>query len=223
MSMELMVKAMKVKLGSPIKKLVLIKLADNANDKGECWPSYQHIADHCEVDKRTVMRHIKSLSNAGYINITHRKGEKGNSSNIFRLNIPSDPLSPPSDRVPLGGDPVSPPPSDPVSPRTSHSIEPVKEPVNEAIDRFDEFWEIYDKKTGKPKCQSKWKKLKQSDVEKIFKILPTYIQSTPDKQYRKNPLTWLNGECWNDEIQVFGNNQQSIHNLSGMNYESGDL
>lgn len=38
MSMELMVKAMKIRVGNPLRKLVLIKLADNASDQGECWP-----------------------------------------------------------------------------------------------------------------------------------------------------------------------------------------
>ena len=51
MSMELMVKAMKVKVGNPLRKLVLLKLADNASDHGECWPSYQHIADQCEISE----------------------------------------------------------------------------------------------------------------------------------------------------------------------------
>lgn len=41
MSMELMVKAMKIRVGNPLRKLVLIKLADNASDQGECWPSYR--------------------------------------------------------------------------------------------------------------------------------------------------------------------------------------
>lgn len=48
MSMDLMVKAMKTKVGNPLRKLVLVKLADNASDQGECWPSYQHIADQAD-------------------------------------------------------------------------------------------------------------------------------------------------------------------------------
>ncbi len=32
MSMELMVKAMKIRVGNPLRKLVLIKLADNASN-----------------------------------------------------------------------------------------------------------------------------------------------------------------------------------------------
>ena len=38
MSMTLMAKAMAIKTGNPIRKLVLIKLADNANDNGELMP-----------------------------------------------------------------------------------------------------------------------------------------------------------------------------------------
>lgn len=34
MSMSLMAKAMSIRVGNPLRKLVLIKLADNANDKG---------------------------------------------------------------------------------------------------------------------------------------------------------------------------------------------
>ncbi|SUU98735.1 Uncharacterised protein [Avibacterium paragallinarum] len=37
MSMLLMVKAMQCKVGNPTRKLVLLKLADNANDEGICF------------------------------------------------------------------------------------------------------------------------------------------------------------------------------------------
>ena len=61
MSMALMAKVMGMKVGNPLKKLVLIKLADNASDSGECWPSYQHIADQCEISRRSVIGHINEL------------------------------------------------------------------------------------------------------------------------------------------------------------------
>lgn len=87
MSMELMVKAMKIRVGNPLRKLVLIKLADNASDQGECWPSYQHIADQCEISKRSVMNHITALCESGLVKKVSRKGEKGNSSNIYLLRL----------------------------------------------------------------------------------------------------------------------------------------
>lgn len=39
MSMELMVKAMKIRVGNPLRKLVLIKLADNAAIRGSAGPA----------------------------------------------------------------------------------------------------------------------------------------------------------------------------------------
>ncbi|EFT6979943.1 TPA: helix-turn-helix domain-containing protein [Escherichia coli] len=163
MSMELMVKAMKIRVGNPLRKLVLIKLADNASDQGECWPSYQHIADQCEISKRSVMNHIAALCESGLVKKVTRKGEKGNSSNIYLLHLDGagDSLggsannslsgaanSPGSAGDSLGGSAnnslsgaanspgsagVAPGGSAGDSPRTSHSFEPVKEPVNEPI------------------------------------------------------------------------------------------
>ncbi|EHI3668693.1 TPA: helix-turn-helix domain-containing protein, partial [Salmonella enterica] len=73
MSMNLMAKAMSIKVGNPLRKLVLIKLADNANDEGECWPSYQHIADQCEVSRSTVKSHIRALEDMGLLKREFRR------------------------------------------------------------------------------------------------------------------------------------------------------
>ena len=67
---------------------------------------------------------------------------------------------------------------------------------------FDDFWNLYNKKIDRSKCLIKWNKIKQTDKDKIFKHIPNYIKSQPEIKYRKNPLTYLNGECWNDEIQL---------------------
>lgn len=136
MSMNLMAKAMSITVGNPLRKLVLIKLADNAHDRGECWPSYQHIADQCEISKRSVMRHIDDLCECGLLRKEYRSGPKGNSSNIYHLVLCGDTESPPGVRKLPGvvtqshppGDTESPPPGDTESPRTSHSFEPVIEP-----------------------------------------------------------------------------------------------
>jgi len=87
MSMLLMVKAMHAKVGNPLRKLVLIKLADNANDHGECWPSYQHIADQCEISRSTVKFHIRALESAGLLRRQFRKDGDLNKSNVFYLSL----------------------------------------------------------------------------------------------------------------------------------------
>ena len=65
---------------------------------------------------------------------------------------------------------------------------------------FEKFWKMYDKKVDRAKCEKKFNKLKAIEIENIYKTLPNYVKSTPDKKYRKNPLTYLNGKCWQDEI-----------------------
>ena len=81
----------------------------------------------------------------------------------------------------------------------------VKDNVNvnvKEIYSFDEFWSTYGKSVDKTKCKAKFEKLSNDVKLKIKEVLPLYIQSTPDKQFRKNPQTWLNGECWNDEVKT---------------------
>lgn len=135
MSMSLMAKAMGVKVGNSLRKLVLIKLADNANDKGECWPSYQHIADQCECSKSAVRNHIDALEDMGLLKRENRVGVnngKGNTSNVYYLNLDVTPMPPKSTGVcheiapPMPSDGTPPMPSD--GTRTSHSFEPVTEP-----------------------------------------------------------------------------------------------
>ncbi|ECO9326871.1 helix-turn-helix domain-containing protein [Salmonella enterica] len=138
MSMMLMVKAMQIKVGNPLRKLVLLKLADNASDQGECWPSYQYIADQCEISKRSVMNHIDELCKSGLLKKVFRKGPKGSATNVYILTIPGAGDSPgvvqeihqgsAGDSLPGAGD--SPGGSAGAAPRISHSFEPVNEPLN---------------------------------------------------------------------------------------------
>ena len=65
---------------------------------------------------------------------------------------------------------------------------------------FEDFWNLYDYKQNKPKSTTAWNKLKQKDKEAIISYLPMYIESTPDKSYRKHPTTFLNNRGWEDEI-----------------------
>lgn len=67
---------------------------------------------------------------------------------------------------------------------------------------FDTFWDLYDhKSTNKKTAQTKWKNLTNQQRQAVIDHLPAYIQSTPDKKYRKHPTTYLNQEHWNTPIE----------------------
>lgn len=72
---------------------------------------------------------------------------------------------------------------------------------------FDKFWDLYSKKTGKQKCMEKWKLLKQDVKDKILLHVPKYVLATPEERYRKDPLTYLRNESWEDEFLPNQNNQ----------------
>lgn len=80
-------------------------------------------------------------------------------------------------------------------------------------DGFEQFWNLYDKKIEREKCFKRWKKIKPDTYPIIFDHVERYVKSTPDKQYRKNPETYLNNCCWNDEI-LSKDNISKFTNLS---------
>ncbi len=66
--------------------------------------------------------------------------------------------------------------------------------------KFEEWWELYDYKISKKKAQSLWKSLTEQEKDLALQTVQAYVQSTPDKTYRKHPSTYLNNKCFNDEI-----------------------
>jgi len=82
------------------------------------------------------------------------------------------------------------------------------------IPMFDQFWDMYDKKKARPKCEGLWKKLTGKELELIFNNLPNYVLSTPDKQYRSNPETWLRNKGWNDEVITNERHENNTPKLS---------
>lgn len=102
MSMRLMVQAMNCEVGNPARKLVLLKLADNANDDGICFPSYQYIADKCEMSKRSAISHIDDLIKMGFVTKKARKNKDGSSANLYLLHLEKG-----SEKSALGGENIS--------------------------------------------------------------------------------------------------------------------
>ncbi|CAH9016723.1 transcriptional regulator [Vibrio phage 381E49-1] len=210
MSMMLMVKAMQTKVGNPLRKLVLIKLADNANDQGECWPSHQHVADQCEISKTSVRNHIKKLQEMGLLKVEHREGPKGNTSNLYHLSLQGMA----GNGTGMAGNGIGGIAGD--GTRTSHSFEPVKEPYaatppkeKKASLDYDRIKEIFNETLTKAsnivKLTEKRKKLVKKlfddfelDYEKFVSYL-TFLNEHPDAQwmFERRIKTDGSGQYWN--------------------------
>ncbi|EBF4134660.1 helix-turn-helix domain-containing protein [Salmonella enterica subsp. enterica serovar Schwarzengrund] len=224
MSMSLMAKAMNIKVGNPLRKLVLIKLADNANDNGECWPSYQHVADQCEVSRSTVKSHIRALEEMGLLKREFRRKGELNQSNVFYLTLDNAQQIQPES----GGAGAARGGGAGAAPRTYHSFEPVNEPKNimfehvrteceKTPDRHEEtdkafeeiFWCAGMRKAGKKNAASafrtqfrEWRKTTRGTASEFATMLAEDIACRLGKQFgfdRLLPSSYLNGQRWNDE------------------------
>ena len=89
------------------------------------------------------------------------------------------------------------------------------------LDRFEEFWESYDKKTSRNRCESLWKKMSKDKKEQAINYIDGYKKGQPDKKYRKNPDTYLRNESWNDEVIKSFNQveEKSYDNMTKDDYD----
>lgn len=138
MSGEVVGWAMKQVTGSPAAKLVLAKLADNANEQGLCWPSIKLIVEHTELGQATVYKHLATLEELGLIEPVD-VSVRGEPKKGYQLVVPGSKAAiPPRGKqkqvendIPLGGKKPLPagksiPPAG--TPIEEPPIEPSKEP-----------------------------------------------------------------------------------------------
>lgn len=182
MSFTLIARVMTTKVGSPIKKIILIKLADQSCDRGISWPSYETIATACEVSRRSVIDHIKELEKQGFLRIEKRydHGAGKNFSNRYHLTLEGDSENPAlvqmsakgSERPALGSERAAP--------------EPINEPTNETINKH-----IEEKEKEKPKS----KNAKEAKFDTSCFLTPSFIDKDTWQAYhdmrevKKRPAT----------------------------------
>lgn len=75
-----------------------------------------------------------------------------------------------------------------------------KEYKNDKNIFFDEFWNIYDKKVDRSKALKLWNQLLDVEIRQILEYVPKYKGVTPDKQFRKDPATFLRNRSWENEL-----------------------
>jgi len=99
----------------------------------------------------------------------------------------------------------------------------VNEEKNKKINfPFEDWWILYDYKKNVEKCRIKWNRLSDQEKEECMVKTPDYVKSTPNKKFRKHPLTFLNNKSWNDEIiQTVTRKKDSFGiNVAEMDYSS---
>ena len=167
-----------------MQKLILAKITNLDNDKG-CFATNKYFARLLSTSINSVSKTINQLKSMGLIEveITNNTDRSITLAKKCRGGVVKV----------EGGSPKSGGSSDTINIDTNIDN-------NKIYKSFIDWWNLYDKKVGKDKALKFWtKKLDQTLVDEIMNHTKRYVNST-DKQFRKNPYTYLFNSSWEDEI-----------------------
>lgn len=88
MSTQAIAWAMQQRTGSSTGKVLLMCLANYADENGSCWPSQSTLAKEAELSERAIRKWLKQLEASGFIERRHRHRPDGSrTSDLIRLRI----------------------------------------------------------------------------------------------------------------------------------------
>ena len=199
------VKAMTWAFEQPIsgnEKVVLLALADHANDVGECWPSISRIAEKSYVSERTVQRIISKLVKDGFLQCTIRHDTLGRTAaNKYTLLWTGE-----GDKLSGGGDTVVTGEGDTVVTPLKRTIIKNHQKKDILSEAFNEFWSAYPKRAAHSRhkaAENYAKAIKDGAThEQIMAGVKAYAASRvgQDPVYTAMAATWLNQRRWEDDF-----------------------
>lgn len=207
--------AYRQKTGSPTAKAVLVKLAENANEEGEAWPSIVRMVRETELSRRTVMLKLRELEELGLIRIVNtRNGQRQGLNHYFLAYDPQGASDAPGNSqgasdAPQGASDASVRVQD-VHPNRHRepSIEPSSRPMDaesSVEEDFNRWWSVYPVKKGKAAALRKYAQARKvATAEALMagaeRVRRDYQSRAPaDRRFVKHPSTWLHQGCWEDE------------------------
>ena len=207
MSFSAIAHCIKIENIKPTTKLVLLVLANYANENFETYPSKRHIAKMCNCDERTILRSLQELQEKRIIKRKERFEDGRQTSNLYTLLIDNAKLSPT--------------PTTKLSPHnTINNIHIVKvhKKANGRIDypaEFEEFWKEYpstEHKTKKDKTFAMWKKI--NDKKLILQCVKNYAIKKQGK-FIHNPFNWFRDKVYENFKEIVKDKEKSKNFLAG--------
>ena len=181
------------------------------------FPSVELIKHELNIGKQRYQRARRELENAGYLQVDRKQNGNIYGSNLYTLfHNPRQVDIRPVDSQPVEIQSVDNQPTTNNS-ITNNSITSNSKTINNSAtdvtrERFEEWWKLYDKKRDKKISFKKFEKcLKQHSFEEIMKGTRMYLKTIKDKQYQKDPKTFLHNESYmndySDELPQQTTNQ----------------
>lgn len=191
--------------------LVYMCLCRHSDKEQESFPSIKFMQDKLGVGRNTVIKGIRNLEKFNVVHVGKERTKNGKwQNNVYVLIDKSEWLGyqvPDRDTAPC-----------PRQNTAESLIEQTQVPHRDTKDThikdthrriyspsasFETFWNLYPKKVEKKKSSMKWERLDEQTRQIILEDLP---KRTKGKKWLagfvENPTTYLNGERWNDVIEV---------------------
>lgn len=204
-------------------KLLFAEITSLSNKYGYCTASNGYFAKLYEVTKVTVSRRIANLKECGYLQVEIiREGNEIKQRKMYPLTEMIRPINT-NDNTPINNSVNTPIITNVKENNTSinntrMNITSINN--NSATDvtqeRFNEWWNLYNKKIDKKKAYSLFKStLKKYDFETVMKGTREYLKTITDKQYQKYPKTFLGQESFlnNYEEEIKNTNKSDGGNV----------
>lgn len=171
--------------GDHLKALLYGLIYSLTDENNNCWAGNEYLAKKLgRKDKSIISVKIKELEKDSWVSVDNALGK----NRMLHLTIGKN------QRLPLektNGQPLE------ISNESNNTVSN----INKYNIAFEKFWELYPKKVEKKKSEDKWNKLKKETQELILLDLPKRVKCDSwQKGYILNPMTYLNGERWNDQI-----------------------
>tara|TARA_R110002020_G_scaffold9539_2_gene37439 strand:- start:7250 stop:7750 length:501 start_codon:yes stop_codon:yes gene_type:complete len=71
------------------------------------------------------------------------------------------------------------------------------------------FWNLYDKKVDMKSAKSSFMNLTIAEMGEAIKGVKAYVDTTPNKKYRKNASSWINQKGWKNELKLDKDNKET--------------
>lgn len=192
-------------------KLVLICMADYADDQGRCWPSFQKLSDRCDMSRRHVIRVVSDLEELGFVRKIEERPYK---PTVYGLTIPTSDTHVTSKQAKVVTPTSLVTPTTLVTPMSlgsdthvtttsdTHVTLTINKPSKnpQYPDEFEKFWTQYPSGNGSKKATyAQWKRLGPNPllVDDIMQGLDRWKRSERwQRGYVKSAEIWVRDRYW---------------------------
>lgn len=211
----------------PTHRLIMLSLADHADDWGRCYPSISRLCQRTGLKERAVQINIRQLEDAGYITIHKNAGPSGANVYMVRATPASD--APPAQNAPrikcappphiMRETPASDAPKPSGTINEPSEVPPLGSPEKEkrpAKARLPEDWALSDEGWAYARSQQ----IPDMVIEDEARGFHAYWADRTDADARKSQRGWE--QCWAGWCRRIASRYRQAPGVSRQPYAAGN-